>query len=284
MASNGVRVAVIEVGGEPSSSGGKYQFQPPTTNALVGTIVTFDFSRYPGNHSVTQSTFDSPCQPLAGGFDSGVIFTSTTGRKEWNLTVMDTAPIWFYCKELSPAPHCNLGMVGVINAPAYSEPFTAFLAAARTASVVMPTSITTATESVSSVPASAPSTPLSTASKPRTAAIAGGVVGGVGGFIIFIVATFFWYRRRAMRRKEDEGLTKVTAFPAESDAKDEVERLRMQVQQLERERRMQGTVVDNLPPENIQVPVAEVLVHTDSGLRLGTGRAIEELPPRYAPE
>jgi hypothetical protein len=38
-------------------------------SAEVGNHVVFEFSS--GNHSLTQSTFNSPCSKTANGFDSG---------------------------------------------------------------------------------------------------------------------------------------------------------------------------------------------------------------------
>lgn len=45
----------------------------------------------PGNHTVTQSTFASPCEPETGGFDSGWVFVPSgeTDIPEWNLTITD---------------------------------------------------------------------------------------------------------------------------------------------------------------------------------------------------
>lgn len=46
----------------------------------------------PGNHSVTQSTFNDPCTPVNGGFDSGWVFLPSAGLSpvpEWNLTITD---------------------------------------------------------------------------------------------------------------------------------------------------------------------------------------------------
>ncbi|KAF8511487.1 hypothetical protein BU17DRAFT_20657, partial [Hysterangium stoloniferum] len=70
-------------------------------------------------HSVTQSSFDNPCFPLQGGFDSGV-----TGNPagmltlpEWNITITDTEPIYYFCKVTTPLSHCTAGMVGTINVP-----------------------------------------------------------------------------------------------------------------------------------------------------------------------
>ena len=93
-----------------------------------------DIHHSPGNHSITQSSFESPCDPLGNGFDSGNIFIpdTTGGFPTWNLTITNTsAPIWFFCKQLAPQPHCDVGMVGSINAPSTGNTFDAFQAAAR---------------------------------------------------------------------------------------------------------------------------------------------------------
>ncbi|KAH8094590.1 hypothetical protein DFH11DRAFT_1738537 [Phellopilus nigrolimitatus] len=57
---------------------------------------------------------------------------ATSGFPTWNLTITnDSSPIWFFCKQLIPAPHCDVGMVGAINAPTSgSNTFAAFQAAA----------------------------------------------------------------------------------------------------------------------------------------------------------
>jgi hypothetical protein len=75
-----------------SDDDGSYRFNPNIIHAANGTVISFRFSGMcvvllasrafhrssrpccsPGNHSVTQSTFATPCQPLAVGFDSGFI-------------------------------------------------------------------------------------------------------------------------------------------------------------------------------------------------------------------
>jgi plastocyanin len=48
-------------------------FEPDTVLALVGDIINFHF--YPINHSVAQSSFDKPCQPLEGGVGQIPIFS-----------------------------------------------------------------------------------------------------------------------------------------------------------------------------------------------------------------
>jgi len=83
-------------------------FVPSTIAASVGDTVSFHFTG--SNHDVVQSTFDAPCAPKDGGFhvpataDASAVFVV-------NVTTPD--PVYFYC---SVNRHCNLGMVGVINA------------------------------------------------------------------------------------------------------------------------------------------------------------------------
>ncbi|KAF5378172.1 hypothetical protein D9615_007580 [Tricholomella constricta] len=113
-------VLVGSVNGAPG--GGIYQFIPPSLNATNGTTITFRFTGAPGNHTITQSTFADPCNPLPGGFDSGWVFippSNVSTAPEWNLTITNTStPLWFFCKQLVPLTHCSAGMVGAINAPA----------------------------------------------------------------------------------------------------------------------------------------------------------------------
>ncbi|KAJ3989218.1 hypothetical protein F5890DRAFT_86127 [Lentinula detonsa] len=134
----------VQVGGTENESGGIFQFKPSSFNATNGSVITFEFSGNPGNHSITQSlhiffcflcslsvTFhipslrlgalSNPCQPLSGGFDSGWVLIPTGGVSPnplWNLTITDDSnTIYFFCKQLIPSPHCAAGMVGTINAP-----------------------------------------------------------------------------------------------------------------------------------------------------------------------
>ncbi|KAI0268304.1 hypothetical protein BC834DRAFT_686215 [Gloeopeniophorella convolvens] len=108
------QTVTVNVGATTSTQGGAFQFIPDNINATEGSVVTFKFSGVPGNHSITQSSLTSPCQPLPNGFDSGFVFlTSATETPTWNLTITNgTQPIWFYCKQLAPSPHCLAGMVG----------------------------------------------------------------------------------------------------------------------------------------------------------------------------
>ncbi|KAJ8483224.1 hypothetical protein ONZ45_g14673 [Pleurotus djamor] len=113
------------------ADGGNFVFSPANVTASNGTIVNFIFPN-PGagiSHSVTQSSFASPCTYLAAssnnsaGFDSGL-----TAGTTFSITITDdTKPIWFHCKFPT---HCGFGMVGSINAPSTGNTHDAFVAAA----------------------------------------------------------------------------------------------------------------------------------------------------------
>lgn len=75
-----------------------------------------EFSFFPKQHTVTQSSFDKPCVPLDGGFSSGFIPTEQSpSGVTFEVTVKDTKPVWFYCAQ-TKGEHCQSGMVGSINA------------------------------------------------------------------------------------------------------------------------------------------------------------------------
>jgi plastocyanin len=98
----------VEVGDD-----GKFIFNPDTLTAAVGDSVIFEF--YPGPHSVSQSTFDNPCQPSPGGIYSGFFMTSSgLAKNVFEIEVTSTDPIWLYCSQIG---HCNAGMAMVINPP-----------------------------------------------------------------------------------------------------------------------------------------------------------------------
>jgi len=121
VAAQGANNPIVQVGSTANADGGIFQFIPPSFNATNGTTITFKFTGAPGNHSITQSTFTDPCNPMPGGFDSGWVLipeSNVTQTPEWNLTITNSSkPIWFFCKQLLPGPHCAAGMVGAINAP-----------------------------------------------------------------------------------------------------------------------------------------------------------------------
>ncbi|KAG8946459.1 hypothetical protein FRC04_011635 [Tulasnella sp. 424] len=109
---------------------GVLTFQPDHLTAAEGDVVQFVF--HAKNHTATQSSFKSPCSPLAGGFDSGFMPSDDAGPNfpTYSYTVTNaSAPIWVYCKQ---GNHCAQGMVFAINTNENSaNTFAAFQAAAK---------------------------------------------------------------------------------------------------------------------------------------------------------
>lgn len=114
----------VVVGGLTTSGAPQLTFNPPNLVASPRDTVVFQFQQK--NHSVIQSSFADPCRRLNAnnasaplGFDSGffaVAANETEGFPTWELTINDTAPIWAYCGQTTPASHCGAGMVFAINA------------------------------------------------------------------------------------------------------------------------------------------------------------------------
>jgi len=109
-------------------------FTPSSVTAQAGDTINFEF--HSKNHSVTQSTFASPCQFMTTpkqGIDSGFQATAAgaTTFASWSFTVDDAStPLWFYCAQTVPANHCQAGMVFAVN-PTADKSFDAFQAAAK---------------------------------------------------------------------------------------------------------------------------------------------------------
>ncbi|KLO92266.1 uncharacterized protein LW93_7897 [Fusarium fujikuroi] len=106
------RIIPVVVGGAQDT------FVPNMIRAAAGDVIQFQFSN--GNHTVTQSSEDSPCQPLQAT-QSGVIHSghipfeagqTTVGT--FNVPLNNTEPIYLYC---ATGPHCQIGQVMAINPP-----------------------------------------------------------------------------------------------------------------------------------------------------------------------
>ncbi|KAJ7056071.1 hypothetical protein C8F01DRAFT_1029582, partial [Mycena amicta] len=184
--------AIVNVGEDSTSPGGAYQFSPNVITAPNGTVITFKFSGTPGNHSVTQSTFANPCQGMDDGFDSGFIMGNGLEPPTWNYTVKnDQIPLWFFCRQKAPSPHCRSGMVGVINVQNAVNSFQTFQAKAE-GNTAIPTS--SSSSSQSSQPSSSTSRP-----SPPLGLILGVTLGGLAflsALLIFILCI-----RRNQRKK-----------------------------------------------------------------------------------
>ncbi|OHF02961.1 hypothetical protein CORC01_01719 [Colletotrichum orchidophilum] len=162
-------VHVVKVGD------GGLTFEPNSITAAVGEVVEFHF--YPRAHSVAQSAFDSPCQPLANGSTTGffsgpVPVSSGVGAEVFTLEVKDTNPKWFYC---ATGQHCQGGMVGVINAPANGqrtiEKYAQAAAVAKSNVAPSKTGGGTLGSAATGSPSSASSTPSASSSSQPSAGI-----------------------------------------------------------------------------------------------------------------
>ena len=93
---------------------GDHRFILRYVQADIGDMIRFSFSE--GNHTVTESTFMSPCSP-GGAFDTNFFHGSSKVRERSEMTiVVDTSnPRWFFCRQEIPTSHCQSGMVFAIN-------------------------------------------------------------------------------------------------------------------------------------------------------------------------
>ena len=78
------------------------------------------FTFFPNNHTVTQSSFDSPCTKLESpfnpqvdiGIDSSFNFATSdpAGGPVFAFTVQTApdVPLWFYCRQTVKVPHARL--------------------------------------------------------------------------------------------------------------------------------------------------------------------------------
>lgn len=195
-----VTVHVVQVG----AANGTLAYFPNNIKAAVGDMVQFQFA--PANHTVTQSTFDAPCQPIAmnsnvTGIYSGFMPVSASATTTPTYTVMinSTTPMWLYC---SQGKHCQNGMTMVINentAANASRSLSAFQSLAAKATVNLPgtatsagTSGSTTTNSTSSSNSgeSGTSTSTSSGTKSTSSSAAGSLkaAGGMSGLLAVGVA------------------------------------------------------------------------------------------------
>jgi len=168
-------------------------FNPTTVTAASGDTIEFVFM--PKNHTVTQSTFAAPCTAMSSGIDSGYmpVAANATQVPSMTVTVNDTAPLWFYCKQSGYGPlflfcaffwltmsyysHCGQGMVFAVN-PTADKTFEAFQAAAKGGSSSSPTSSTGSTGTGSG--SSATSSPSPTNGAVAVGVRSGGILALVG--------------------------------------------------------------------------------------------------------
>ncbi|KAH8101013.1 hypothetical protein BXZ70DRAFT_907149 [Cristinia sonorae] len=118
-----VTVGIVETDGKPGLG-----FDPSSIRPSAGDTITFtyQFAEWvkdpPTNqHTATQSTFENPCTPLPGGFDTGIQTTGSilkgTGAS-FDLAVNNTDPLWFFS---AANQDCKAGMVLSVNPPLSGE-------------------------------------------------------------------------------------------------------------------------------------------------------------------
>ncbi|KIO32586.1 hypothetical protein M407DRAFT_50180, partial [Tulasnella calospora MUT 4182] len=95
-------------------------YTPNQVWANKGDYVRFTFQFK--NHTVTQSSFEKPCDPLKGGFDSGFMPVGMDDKNgpTFTIEVKDEYPIWVHCEQID---HCPSGMVFAVNAPEKGNTF-----------------------------------------------------------------------------------------------------------------------------------------------------------------
>ncbi|KAF8855665.1 Cupredoxin [Acephala macrosclerotiorum] len=198
-----VTVHVVQVG----AANGTLAYFPNNIKAAVGDMVQFQFA--PNNHTVTQSTFDAPCQPIAmnsnvTGIYSGFMPVSASATTTPTYTVMinSTTPMWLYC---SQAKHCQSGMTMVINentAANATRSLANFQSLAAKATVNLPgtatsagtsgstTTNSTSTSNSGSSGTSSSSTSTSSGTKSTSSSAAGSLkaAGGMGGLLAVGIA------------------------------------------------------------------------------------------------
>jgi plastocyanin len=207
LAANSVTVHVVQVG----AANGTLAYFPDNIKAAVGDMIQFQFA--PANHTVTQSTFDNPCQPLAmhsntTGVYSGFmpVSASATTTPTYTVLVNSTTPMWFYC---SQGKHCQNGMTMVVNentAANSTRSLANFKALAAKQTVNLPGGSTSTDGTAGSVASnsssstgsgsgtgtsSGSSTTTSSGTKSTSSSAAGAVrVGEMGGLFAVVAAGF----------------------------------------------------------------------------------------------
>ncbi|EOA89658.1 hypothetical protein ACJQWK_02636 [Exserohilum turcicum] len=91
-------------------------FEPENVVAEIGDVLEFHF--LPKAHTVVQSSFERPCEPLGGptAVFSGFNFNTTEHEAPnvFRVVVKDKNPFWYYCSQTN-GNHCQKGMSGVVN-------------------------------------------------------------------------------------------------------------------------------------------------------------------------
>lgn len=227
--SSAVATHTIAVG----AGGGGFNFYPQQTYAKVNDVIEWQF--YPLNHSVVRSSYgNKPCIPYewtggpgATGFWSGFMPVALVLKDppKFQVTVNDTAPIFFYC---SAPGACFQGMIGVIN-PNATQTFAAQMSFALNSTeefspgesflpeTLEPTfSRTTTYTGATAAPTVAPATTSSTTPAPTTKSSSlptGAIIGiAIGGCALLVLAAALIYM--CGRQKTVQEILRQSQLPA----------------------------------------------------------------------
>ncbi|KEP47425.1 putative plastocyanin-like domain protein [Rhizoctonia solani 123E] len=110
-------------------AGGQLRYNPEYVSAGVGDYIKFEF--HPKNHTVTESSFNQPCNRIDGGFRTGFVPVPPDTKAHFPTKVFkvtDNKPHWFYCGQID---HCPAGMVFAVNPPHKGNTFHKFKETAR---------------------------------------------------------------------------------------------------------------------------------------------------------
>ncbi|KAF2471382.1 uncharacterized protein BDR25DRAFT_334001 [Lindgomyces ingoldianus] len=223
--SRGPKVFTVKVGA------GEFAYNPANLSDVhVGDTVSFEF--YPLDHSVARAEFGSACVPYEYtgknkvGFYSGTEnVTTVNDLKYWNLTINDTAPIFYYCT--APGSCKDHQMVGVIN-PNATQTLDDQIESAKEAKFMvapgqpLPGEASSSLSVPSSTSTSSPtSTPVPTHSSHHSNLSGGAIAGiavGAAAFLVICAALFFYIGRtkslKEVLDRRDATVTKTTPMTA----------------------------------------------------------------------
>lgn len=94
---------------------GKLLFEPQNIVAELGDLIEVHY--LPKNHSVAQSSFAKPCEPINDdAIFSGFNFATIQGEAPnvFTFEIDNPEPQWFYCSQ-TVGSHCQMGMAFVVN-------------------------------------------------------------------------------------------------------------------------------------------------------------------------
>ncbi|KAH7926661.1 hypothetical protein BV22DRAFT_1128017 [Leucogyrophana mollusca] len=154
-------------------------FTPSYINATTGDTITFQFVA--GNHTLTQSSFASPCANISTpmtGIDSGFmpVSANATMPADYSFKMTNDSTMWFYCRQTG---HCQKGMVFAIN-PTAQKTFAMFQQAAEASGTTMNSTTGSSSSTSPSPSGSGTGTGTGTGGAMSLSSSAVGVMGVVG--------------------------------------------------------------------------------------------------------